>query len=222
MHSFSEAFREALENEDKARCVKLAFDELSSGRIGLVDLYMTILAPALNSIGCDTGKKDLCIWKEHIRTSIVRSVIENSYIFVQREKEENGIKDNGYKVFVVCPDGEYHEIGARMAADFFELNGFDTVFVGSSTPSSEFLNILDSIKPDFIAISVTNYYNIVSAKRTIELIRQKSDHDIRIIAGGSAFNARKDLYKETGADHLLQTFDDIKKFAGEVGNVISV
>lgn len=35
---------------------------------------------------------------------------------------------------VLCPPEEYHDLEARMVADFFTIAGFDTIYVGGNTP----------------------------------------------------------------------------------------
>lgn len=209
-------FKEALMNEDKYKCIEIILKELSNGIASIVDIYSHILTPSLNEIGCLLKDKNICIWNEHVRTSIVRSVIENVYPYLVKEKIKNKVRPKNKKIFVVCPDGEQHEIGARMAADYFELNGYESIFVGSSTPVFEFKNVIETIKPEYIALSVTNFYNIVSAKKTIELIKSETTYDVGIIVGGNAFLNNKDLYTEIGADYCMQTFEDIKDFAKEV------
>lgn len=211
-----EYFKEKLISEDRNSCIRIAVSALSDEKIDVASLYTDVLAPSLNSIGCDAENK-LCIWKEHVRTSIIRSVIENVYPYVIKEKESKYKKDIA-RVTVVCPDGEYHEIGARMAADFFDMNGFKVTFVGASTPLLEFLNVIKHLKPDHIAISVTNMYNIIAAKKTVEAIKAKLDYKVGIIAGGRAFSFDKEMYKEIGADRCLQTYEDITLFASEVQN----
>ena len=34
-----------------------------------------------------------------------------------------------------CIGGELHEIGIRMVADFFEMEGWDTYYLGANTPA---------------------------------------------------------------------------------------
>ena len=133
-----------------------------------------------------------------------------------KEKEGSSISDKKSLVVIACPDGEYHEIGARMSADFFELNGLKTVFVGSSTPKTEFPGLIKFLDPAYLALGVTNSYNIVSAKRTIEEIKKLGISDMKIVVGGNAFLAREGMYKEIGADFYLNTYDEIELFAKEV------
>jgi len=201
---------DVLENEDRYACIKFVTDALASNKIGIVDMYQKILGPAMNKLECKLGEQKLCIWKEHVRSSIVRSVIECCYPFVIKERDSMSPGAKKGKAIVFCPDGEYHEIGARMVSDFFTMSGFESIFIGSSTPKEEFINILDVLEPTYIAISVTNYYNLVSAKRTISEIRKSAKKDLKIVVGGNAFIKNPQAYKEIGADAIINTFEDIK------------
>jgi len=201
---------DVLEKEDRYASIKFVTDALTSEKIGIVDMYEKILGPAMNKLECKLSEQKLCIWKEHVRSSIMRSIIECCYPFVIKERDSIGSGKNKGKAIVFCPDGEYHEIGARMVSDFFTMCGFESIFIGSSTPKEEFINILDVLEPTCIAISVTNYYNLVSAKRTIAEIRKSAKKDMKIVAGGNAFIKNTQAYKEIGADAMVNTFEDIK------------
>ena len=69
-------FQSALEQEDKQQCVKLALGALEQGALDLVGLYTNILAPALNQMTFRDEDHHLAIWKEHIRSAIVRTILE--------------------------------------------------------------------------------------------------------------------------------------------------
>lgn len=215
MKSLYEAFLESFIACDKEACVKFAMDKLQDGSLQILSLYEDILKPALNNQTCHHQDKKLCIWKEHVRSAIVRTIIECAYPFVMAEKARINPGTRGHAA-VVCPDGEYHELGARMAADYLTLVGFETLFIGGSTPKDEFIEVIAATGPDVIAISVTNYYNLVSAKKTIQTIRAKcTNYPVRIVVGGNAFQNHPHTAEEIGADRLVQSFSDIQKLAEE-------
>ncbi|MBC7960433.1 MAG: hypothetical protein H7X94_11230, partial [Vallitaleaceae bacterium] len=60
-------------------------------------------------------------------------------------------------------------------------------------------------------IGVSNYYNIVAAQKTIELIKKKSHNELKIYVGGHAFENNFNAVTQIGADDLVQSFEDIKK-----------
>ncbi|MFT5873732.1 MAG: methanogenic corrinoid protein MtbC1 [Clostridium sp.] len=186
METIYNKFISLLELEEKENAVNLILSLLEEEKIDIVTLYTNILAPSLNNIKSDSEEGGGCIWKEHVRSSIVRTIIECCYPYVIKEKNHIYKKTNYGKVIVICPSEEYHEIGARMIEDFFTLCGYETIFVGSNTPKNEFLKIIDCINPKYLVISVTNYYNLVAVKGTIEKIRNSSNK-IKYISRWSCF-----------------------------------
>ena len=115
---------------------------LENKEISIIELYENVLTMALYDIDCQEGDIE-CIWKEHVQTSIVRTIVELVYPYVLKEKEETK-KD---KVLVVCPTEEHHEIGAKMAHDFFLLQGYDSTFIGANTPLTVILAACEFVKP---------------------------------------------------------------------------
>lgn len=203
-------FVKMLEDENKEEAVSYILSKLQKGEIDIVELYEEVLTPALNEAVCYLSDKRICIWKEHVKTGIVRTIVECCYPFVIEKRNKLNPPDRGTAV-VICPPEEYHDLGARMTADFFTLCGCKTIFVGSNTPYSDFYNAIDVIHPDFVAISVSNYFNLVATKRIIGEIRKAVGHEITIIAGGNAFYGEEENYRTVGADFLAKSFEDISK-----------
>jgi len=206
-----EDFSLLLEREDKEKCVDFVVSRLSSGQLDVLSLYNEILTPSLNRIVCKPEETDHMVWREHVKSAIVRTVLECSYPYVLRERDRKYGGKRGRKVIVVCPSDEYHEIGPRMVADFFTLLGYDVTFIGANTPQMNVVSAVLETKPKYIAISVTNYYNLVAAQKTISLLRESGASGFKVIAGGNAFRRNPDEYKRIGADMLLYTFEDISK-----------
>lgn len=216
-HELYSQFIDLLQKEDKNRAVSMILDKLESGELDILTLYSDILTPAQNELVC--WQDDfLCIWREHVRTSIVRTIIECCYPYVVKETKKYSVA-NGEKVIIGCPSEEYHEIGARMVADYFTLLGFHVTFVGANTPQSEIMNAIVHVKPKIVGISVTNFYNLVAAGKIVSSlaqIRKEKDLDFKIVVGGNAFRLNPRAHEEMGADTVLQTFGDLKRYAGEV------
>lgn len=214
MHPLYKQLIKYLESEDKEGAVRFILSKLESKELDIVTLYNELLTPSLNNMKCE-GPEEYCIWKEHVRSSIVRHIIESCYPHVLKEREDKyGRTGKGQKVMVLCPAEELHEIGPRMVADFFTLLGFDVTFVGANTPRSSFLSAIDILKPKYVAISVTNYYNLSATRKTIQELRKQEHRDFQIIVGGHAFARNPDVYRELGADLLVQSFSELKKLKG--------
>lgn len=214
MREVYQEFLSALDREDKERAVRLVVELLDEGKVGIVQLYDELLAPSLNEWECAETDGDLCVWKEHVRSSIVRTILEVVYPYVLRERDAKGVPRRGVSVAVLCPPDELHEIGPRMVADFFTLSGYDVTFVGANTPIDDFIEGVGHLRPRYVAIGVTNYYNLVALRRAVERIRGRLPEGTEVIVGGSAFASNPGLAQEMGADRLLATFEDIRALDG--------
>jgi methanogenic corrinoid protein MtbC1 len=213
MKELVQEFLQVLDQEDKERAVHLAKQMLEAG-VGIVQLYGDVLAPALNDWECEEDEKDVCVWREHVRSSIVRTILEVAYPYVLRERDARGTARKGVSVAVLCPPDELHEIGPRMVADYFTLAGYDVTFVGANTPIDDFIAAVDHVRPRYVAISVTNYYHLISVRKAIERLRDHLPEGTEVIVGGRAFETNPGKAKELGADRLLGTFEDIQALDG--------
>ncbi|RQD79694.1 MAG: cobalamin B12-binding domain-containing protein [Methanocalculus sp. MSAO_Arc1] len=102
---------------------------------------------------------------------------------------EPKIFEGGYRshsVIVACVADEYHQLGARMVADLFELNGWRGYFLGASTPVQDLLSMIDEKKPDIVALSLSIYFNLHILMETLDRIK-KEHPDLPILVGGQAF-----------------------------------
>ena len=215
MEAIYNKFVSLLEIEDRENAVNLILSLLEEEKIDIVTLYTDILAPSLNNMKCNNEVGGGCIWKEHVRSSIIRTIVECCYPYVIKEKNKTNKDTNLGRVIVICPPEEQHEIGARMVSDFFTLCGYETIFVGSNTPKNEFLKVIDFINPRYLAVSVTSYYNLVAAKDTIEKIRNSTNKELNILVGGHAFINNPEALKNTNADMVINSFNDIKNLQKE-------
>jgi methanogenic corrinoid protein MtbC1 len=214
MSSLYEGFLSYLDKDDRYGCVELVLTKLSNDEVDIVTLYEEILAPSLRESFCRERQRQICIWEEHVRTSIVRTVIECCYPHVVKERDDKYRSVPRGKVIVACPTAELHEIGARMVADFFTLCGFDSMFIGANTPQVEILQAIEHVKPRYVAVSVSNHYNLIAARKMvlkIRELRESSAAEFEIIVGGYAFALNPDMDTRMGFDFLLATFEDIRK-----------
>ena len=201
-------FMEAFDRLDKETCVTMAFDALSSGQLNVPALYDGVLRKSMENL-TDVETDPLHkIWKEHIKSSIVRTIIEMAFPFVVKAKTT---ASKG-KAAVVCPDGEEHELGARMISDYLTLLGYETYFVGKSTPKKEFVDLIESLNLDVVALSVTNYYNFSVTLKTVEVIRERFPN-LKLIVGGRGFDHNPQALAAYNVS-LAQNFADLVKVMG--------
>jgi methanogenic corrinoid protein MtbC1 len=209
---YQETFLNYLVHEDKQSAVEFAYQLLNEGTLTIERLYLELLAPSLSKFYCIEEDEDICIWKEHFRTSVIRTILEMSYVFILKRLKE--VKKINQKIVVLTPAFEYHEIGAIMNTHFMLLEGFDANYIGANTPKSEIIQAIRAYQPDYVALSVTNPYNLVITKQTTDEIRRFFP-EVKIILGGQAFQDQKAM-QSIAYDYILQSLDDLKSFAKDV------
>lgn len=213
-HELFQTFLNYLKNEDKPGAVKFATELLDLHQISLEELYLDYLTPSLILFECDVEDEDICIWKEHFRTSIIRTILEIGYLHVLKRIENK--PNNGVKIVVLTPAFEYHEIGAIMNTHFMLLEGFDAHYIGANTPKSEILSAIRTYHPDYVALSVTNPYNLVVTKQTTDEIKRFFP-EVGVILGGQAFKNPHNI-EHISYDLVLQNLDDLKAFSKKVAH----
>lgn len=206
MNPYLSDFMEVIRSERRFESLRFVLDKLESGKVGILELYEEILTPALNEM-VPTGVENVDIWKEHVRTSIIKTILENVYPYVIKEREAAG-KSQGKTVAVLCPPEEYHDVGARMAADIFALSGYNAIFVGGNTPLRVVEGGLASGEIDYVAISVSNPYHLISTRNMIESIRA-AHPGVKVVVGGNAIVKVGERSLQLGADYITHSLEEI-------------
>lgn len=214
MHNLYHNILHALQMEDKEQAVHLSLEALETHQVSVIELYENILRPALASVVEEYKDEDDLIWKEHVRSAIIRTIIECDFPYVL--KEQIAVEGEREKVIVMCPELEDHELGAKMVADFFQIAGFNAYFIGARTPLKTIFNAIRDVQPRYLVISVTNFYHLLSVKRVIEAIKEVASPDLTFVLGGRAIDANPNSVSEIGADLHLRNFEDIQQLI-EVG-----
>ena len=188
-----------------SECVIYIMELFNSG-FSVKEVYEQYIIPSLAEYECNSDVEEICIWKEHTRTSIIRTILESSYPYLIKQKKEKINKS----IIVACPQLEYHEIGAIINTNFFILEGFDAKYIGANTPSEQIISAVKILKPDYLALSITNYYNIVATKKLIETLKE-DNKEIKVIIGGQATKNPLTI-AQLKYDYILQSYEDIVMF----------
>jgi MerR family transcriptional regulator, light-induced transcriptional regulator len=191
----------ALIEMNKNKAVKLIMDVVGEGEVTIKDLYLDVFTNVLYEIGRYWAMRKITVGQEHFATAVTVYTMSLLYdkIFNNEEKE--------YKMIGVCVGDELHEIGIRMVCDIFELNKWDTYYLGANVPNESVLSELKKIKPDILAISVTLANKVPSCIELISLIRSEYP-SVKIIVGGRPFNTDENLWKTVGADDYSLNAND--------------
>jgi MerR family transcriptional regulator, light-induced transcriptional regulator len=189
-------FYNSLIEGNKYQCEKIV-EELLNQKTDIKDIYVEIYQKSLYRIGSHWEESRVSIGEEHLATQIIEGLI-NKY-----SPRLNGNKTSGKKVLIACIDKEFHKLGAKMAADIFEINGWEAVFLGASTPTKEIVKFIGKIQPEIVGLSFNFYINTLRFLEVIDHIK-RSYPDQKIIVGGQGVKDEK--------EKLLKKYPDIFYF----------
>jgi methylmalonyl-CoA mutase cobalamin-binding domain/chain len=123
------------------------------------------------------------------------------------------------EIVIACVGGELHEVGGRMVADFFEMAGWDTYFLGANTPSDGVIETVREREVKVLGISVTITSNLSVAAELISELRESDVSEVKVLVGGRALNVAPDAWQALGADaYAADAREAVATAAGLVSN----
>jgi len=183
----------ALLRADRHRAMDLVIDAVGNG-VDIRDIYLKVLQPAQHEIGRLWQTNQVSVAQEHFCTAATQLVMSRLYPQVFRAAY------NGHRMVATCVGGELHELGIRMVADLFEMEGWDTYYLGANTPAKSILETIVQQEADVLAISATINFNVAAMTDLVHQVRQSYDATtLKILVGGRPFNLVNDLWKRVGA-----------------------
>lgn len=137
----------------------------------------------------------ISVAQEHYCSATTQLIMSQLYphIFATAKK--------GRTLVATCVAGDLHEIGVRMVADFFEMDGWKTFYLGANTPHAGVIATLVERKADVLAVSATMPFHVEAVRDLIRAVRQHPTvGKVTIVTGGHPFNHDPDLWRKLGAD----------------------
>ncbi|MFP4418415.1 MAG: B12-binding domain-containing protein [Chitinispirillaceae bacterium] len=187
-------YLDALLSRERDKAMRLVLDAVENGT-DVREIYEHVFQITQWEIGRLWQENKVNVAQEHYCTAVTQLVMSRLYPYIFNHKK-NGL------VFVGTSVGdELHELGIRMITDFFELDGWDTYFLGANTPLESIIETAVQEKAHVVGISVTITYHISEAKRIIAAVRARPElAKTKVLVGGYPFNLEPGLWKKLGAD----------------------
>lgn len=187
-----------LVHADRAKARELVLDLVKKG-IPVREVYLQVFQPVLRETGRLWQLQKISVAQEHYVTASTQQTLAQFYLqFIAGNKT---IVKRGRTLVAACVSGELHELGIRMVADFFEMDGWDTYYIGANSPSLSVIQTVKDRKAAVVAISSTMSFHIPVVYSLIRALRESPDtHNVTVIIGGYPFNLIPDLWQKVGAD----------------------
>ena len=166
---------------DRREALRLMMTDGVERGVPVPDLYLKVIQPAQAEVGRRWQANEISVAQEHVATAVSQLVVSHLYHHIPRAQP------NGRLVLVACAQGELHELGARMAADFLEMAGFDVVFLGANVPAGSLARMVEQMRPDLVVVSAATTLCFPGLREMVRALRE-ADPDVPVAVGGSAFS----------------------------------
>jgi len=205
----AKSYLDALLNVQKDEASRMILEAVKNGT-DIKDIYMHVFESSQHEIGRLWQNNQITVAQEHYCTAATQLIISQLYPYIFRSKK------NGRRLIAACAAGEMHEIGVRMVADFFEMEGWDTYYLGANTPNESIIKTIIELKPDIIALSASIHSNVGVLMDLITSIRKLPEiSEVKVMVGGRSFMLAPELFKKVGADGCPSDAQEAVSLASE-------
>jgi methanogenic corrinoid protein MtbC1/DNA-binding XRE family transcriptional regulator len=181
--------------------------------LGVREVYRTVFERTLKEVGMMWMQNKVDVAMEHYFSSSTQLIMSQLYPYITGSSREK--KETVCLALAVC--GEFHDIGVRMVADFLEMDGWKTFFLGSNLCNEDIVKTVADHKADLLILSATMFFNAESIARAIRSIRAVENlADLVILVGGRPFNQDAELWKKVEADGFARNADEAVKLANRL------
>lgn len=207
----AEKYLKFLLNGKRNQASQLILKEVENG-VPVKDLYLQVFQPVQHEIGRLWQINKISVAQEHYCTAATQMIMSQLYPHIFNSER------NGLRLVATCISGDLHEVGVRMVADFFEMEGWDTHYLGANTPIESILRTLREQEANLLIVSATMAYHVRAVADLITALHNDpSLRNVKVMVGGYPFNVAPELWQTIGADaHAYNAAEAIDKAAGLV------
>jgi methylmalonyl-CoA mutase cobalamin-binding domain/chain len=173
--------------------VLAVFERERARRTDLAVVARDLVQPALEQVGAMWQRGEIGIAEEHLATALVARA------FQLGARDVTTPRLGAPRLVLVCPGGEFHDLGARIAGEIGRQEGWQVELLGANLPREAVIQFVAMRRPDAVGLSVTLAAHVVECGSIAEEIR-KAAPDVKVLAGGLAFRLDPELVPFAGAD----------------------
>lgn len=188
------AYTDLLLNGERHQALQYIM-KLVEQRINLEDIYFHIFQPSQYEVGRLWQTNQINVAREHFCTAVTQMAMSQLYPYIFATPR------NGKRMVAACVGDELHEMGIRMLSDFFEMDGWDTYFLGANVPAKSLVQAVIDEQVELVCLSATMTFHVRLVREWIRALREHPEtKHVIILVGGYPFNTDPQLWKKIGAD----------------------
>jgi len=178
---------------DSAKAIELVVDALRTDRLIPEEALVSVVSNASRQIGELWHSAEINVAEEHFATMTTGRLLEQLLLLSPKPTA------NGRSVMLTMVEGDAHDLGLRVVAALFELNGWRTICLGANTPAADLAAMTQSYQPDLLVIGATLNTQREAVGATIEVVKACRSEQL-VLVGGPAFSSLEGRGQELGAD----------------------
>ncbi len=184
----------ALRRGERHLASRLVLEAVANGT-SVKDIYLHVFQPAQIEIGRLWQTNRITVAQEHYCSAATQMIMSQLYPHIFASEKRAGT------LVATSVAGDLHELGVRMVADFFEMDGWNTYYLGASTPHASVIDAVAERRADILAISATISFHVEAVRELIGAVRADPVAGaVTILVGGYPFNRDPGLWRKVGAD----------------------
>jgi methanogenic corrinoid protein MtbC1 len=202
---------------ERHAAARLVLDSVDDG-VSPKDIYLHVFQRTQREIGRLWQMNKISVAHEHYCTASTQFIMSQLYPRIFRTERV------GRTMVATSVAGELHELGVRMVADFFEMEGWDTYYLGANAPAASIVQAVIERKAELLGISASMTFHLRAVENLITLARKTEGWgDTKIMVGGYPFQLEPNLWRQVGADlyagDAQQAINLVEQFyAGDMRN----
>jgi methanogenic corrinoid protein MtbC1 len=155
-------------------------------------VYLDIFQSTAYEIGRLWQRNEFSVAQEHLATAIMERQMGDLHSLFKPVRQKP-------KTLVIgCVDKEFHRLGARMVADFFEQDGWNVYYLGAAVPAKTFIAMAKEMQADLIGLASQLIFRLPAITQFVRELDQSGLGGIPVMVGGLPFVQQPELYKTLG------------------------
>jgi methanogenic corrinoid protein MtbC1 len=151
--SVAVGYLEALLAGDRAAAAGIVGEAVAGGAV-LPDIYEHVFRVTQDEVGRMWQSNRLSVAMEHFATGATEAIMAQLCV---PEPPKPAV---ARRFLGACAEGEQHDMAIRMVCDILRSHGWETFFLGASTPESALVEAVDELRPPVVGLSVTTRYRL--------------------------------------------------------------
>ncbi|MBN1632585.1 MAG: helix-turn-helix domain-containing protein [Ignavibacteria bacterium] len=178
-------------------------------KVPLGTICDSVIASSLKHIGKDWYENRIGIETEHLASNIaLHSIIKLQDVIIKK-------KPKGFVSLCGCLTDEFHNIGITCVNNLLESEGWESYLLGSNTPASSFIKMIELYKPHLVCISTSVINDVKTFTEEVNAVYKfTKKHKGRLAVSGQSLTP--EMRNQIRTDYTPDSTNRILEILGEI------